>query len=451
MNISLSTRLLIWLVSAQIFLVVIAMLLFPLLAPYTTYSEIAEYTARGHLLSSLTHDERGEVVFKPTTELIAYKQTRPSLDFALFDLEAQRVIAASKSQLQQAATTVSRYPPREEGTLVSDLPDSPAVSLVVTMQSTPLGKFLVLTSGNTFGAEDAASYFKVFAPAIIPMYTPIIIGALFAIPIFVRRILAPLDGVAEKASLIDVSRSNERLPESDVEVAFLPLIKSINGALDRLDRGFARQKLYAANSAHELRTPLAILRARLETLPESTLKVELQRDTMRIGTLVEQMLTISRLGQGEVRLDDTLDLVALARAVVADRAPLALRANKRIAFSSEGEQVPISGNAPSIESAIANLIDNAIRAEPTGGTVLVAVEAGGTVVVADHGSGIDLKDRESIFEPFWRKHEMTPGTGLGLAIVREVMIQHGGNVLIEETCGGGATFRLRFGGTADSN
>jgi len=91
-----------------------------------------------------------------------------------------------------------------------------------------------------------------------------------------------------------------------------------------------------------------------------------------------------------------------------------------------------------------NLIDNAIRAEPLGGTVDVSVLSGGIVEVSDHGPGINPEDRDVIFEPFWRKDELPPGTGLGLAIVREVMIRHGGDVSIEETCGGGATFLLRF-------
>jgi signal transduction histidine kinase len=441
---SLSTRLLIWLVGAQIILVIIAMLLFPLLAPYTTYSEIAEYTARHNLLASLRRGDQGQISFEPSETWVSYKGSRPSLEFALFDLDEKRIVASSSENLRQAALTLSQYPPREEGTLASDLSDRPGDTLVVTMQSTPVGRFLVLTTGNAFGSEDAASYFKVFAPAVIPMYAPIVIGALFAIPVFVRRILAPLDALAQRASLIDVSRTSDRLPERDLEVAFLPLIKAINGALDRLDRGFARQKLYAANSAHEMRTPLAILRARLDTLPETSLKVELQRDTMRIGTLVEQMLTISRLGQREVNLDERVDLVALVRGVVADRAPLVLRANKAIAFRNLTDHERIIGNAQSIASAVANLIDNAIRAEPDGGTVEVSVLSGGIVEVSDHGPGINPEDRDVIFEPFWRKDELPPGTGLGLAIVREVMIRHGGDVSIEETCGGGATFLLRF-------
>jgi signal transduction histidine kinase len=441
---SLSTRLLVWLVGAQIILVIVAMLLFPLLAPYTTYNEIAEYTARYNLLSSLVRENGQQIRFEPSAAWTAYKERRPSLEYAIFDLDDKRLIASSSEFLRQASTAVSAYPPREEGTLVSDRPGRHGDALVVTMQSTPLGRFLVLTTGNSFGSEDAASYFEVFAPAIIPMYAPIVIGALFAIPIFVRRILAPLNAVAQTAGLIDMSRTSERLPEHGVEAAFLPLIKAINAALDRLDQGFARQKLYAANSAHELRTPVAILRARLEMLPESISKIELQRDTLRIATLVEQMLTISRLGQREVSLDEHVDLVSLVRGVVADRAPLVLRANKSIAFRSDTDHVPIVGNAPAIESAVANLIDNAIRAEPAGGTVEVDVGSGAIVAVSDHGPGIDLEDREAIFEPFWRKDEQPPGTGLGLAIVREVMLRHGGNVAISETCGGGATFRLQF-------
>lgn len=99
-----------------------------------------------------------------------------------------------------------------------------------------------------------------------------------------------------------------------------------------------------------------------------------------------------------------------------------------------------------LESAITNLLHNAIRAEPRGGVVEVEVRPPGEVRVIDHGPGVPPEDAERIFEPFWRGDERWPGAGLGLTIVREAAAAHGGSVSVEATPGGGATFVLRLSG-----
>lgn len=95
-----------------------------------------------------------------------------------------------------------------------------------------------------------------------------------------------------------------------------------------------------------------------------------------------------------------------------------------------------------IKAVIANLIDNSLRAEPEGGVVLIRVNDNAIVEVIDHDQGIEERDRETIFEPFWRKSEITPGAGPCLAIAREVVSKHGRRLWVEETPGGGATFKV---------
>lgn len=143
-------------------------------------------------------------------------------------------------------------------------------------------------------------------------------------------------------------------------------------------------------------------------------------------------------------MDGPVDLVATVRAMVADCAPLALRTGRAVAFHGLAASVGILGDQRSIEGAVANLIDNALRAEPHGGTVDVSVylDGSGVIEVRDHGAGIAPEDRAVVFEPFWRKDDSSAGTGLGLATVREVVTLHGGSVSIDETPGGGATLRM---------
>jgi signal transduction histidine kinase len=224
----------------------------------------------------------------------------------------------------------------------------------------------------------------------------------------------------------------------------LALTTTINAALIRIEDGVAKQRLYAANAAHELRTPVAILAIHIDSLPETPLKAKLQLDAVRIGTLVEQLVTVARLGQNALVMDDEIDLVAIARAVIADRAPIAFRNGRELAFETERGSMKLRGNAAALSSAIGNVIDNAIRAEPESGTVLVRLSEHGYLDVIDHGGGISPEDIPLVFEPFWRKSEQTSGTGLGLAIVREISERHGIRVAVHATQGGGATFRFKI-------
>jgi signal transduction histidine kinase len=126
--------------------------------------------------------------------------------------------------------------------------------------------------------------------------------------------------------------------------------------------------------------------------------------------------------------------------MVADYAPLVIENHRNIEFESSGARLIVVGNRRAIECAVANLIDNALRAEPIGGSVIVRVEKGVKISVVDHGEGVPPAARELIFEPFWRGSEASPGTGLGLAIVKELVDLHRGTISLEQTPGGGSTF-----------
>ena len=188
----------------------------------------------------------------------------------------------------------------------------------------------------------------------------------------------------------------------------------------------------------------AFWRGRIDSLENPKEQAELRRDAQRIVTLLDQLLAIARLEQRDLPVTDAFDLGACARTVVADLVPLALDAGRSLAFEAPQGPVRVWGSAEALASAITNLIDNALAAEPVGGCVEVLITQGARASVADHGAGVRNSERHLLFEPFWRGDKDRVGSGLGLAIVRDIVALHHGTIRIEDTPGGGATFVIEL-------
>lgn len=440
---SLTVRIPLLLLGVQAGCIVLGLMAFPLLAPFTTYGAVADTTVRGLLLGSLTRASDGLHIV-PSPALLHYASSRPALSYAVM---AAGQTPAAGSMADMAALLIHLNPnvPLPDGNLEVQRPGALGGSAFVTTDNTAFGTLTYATAGNVFRAEDLPTLAAFFLPAIPPAYGPMIVGAIVILPLMLRRMLRPLRAVAQAAASIDLRALDQRLPTEALPSELRPAVTAINTALDRVSEGWSRQKLFTANAAHELRTPVAVLQARIDGMDfTSPDRAALARDARRLRLLVDQLLAVARLDHRDAAMDSPVDLVATVRAMVADCAPLALRNGRAVAFHSDAPCVTILGDQRSIEGAVANLIDNALRAEPRGGTVDVAVylEDEGIIEVRDHGAGIVPADRALVFEPFWRKDESTTGTGLGLATVREVVQMHGGSVNIDDTPGGGATFRL---------
>jgi signal transduction histidine kinase len=439
---SLSTRLLVALIAAQAGAIMLAMMIFPLVAPFVSFSDIADATFRDRIEGAIARDTSGSLTIRSNEKLTRYRARRPAAAFAVMSLIDGRIIDGSDPELAQRLEQIRSLAPRAAGNLVTDLPNG--ASLIITTQDTPNGRLLFATTGNQFYLEDWPSLMAVFLPIILPAYGPVIFGALVLIPLVVRLVTRPLRRLAADAALVTPGTLALRLNESGLGFELQRLAQAVNAALGRIEQGVARQRLYAANAAHELRTPIAILGLHVDQLEPSERRCRLQSDVARIQTLVEQLVTVARLGQNHVAIDEPIDLVRLLQDVVADRAPLAIREAREVEFSSDVSALGILGNRQALFSALANIVDNAIRAEPAGGAVLVALSAGGRAIVCDHGPGIAPENRTHVFEPFWRGTSTRGGAGLGLAIVKEILDRHHATVEIIDTEGGGATFHLQF-------
>jgi two-component system sensor histidine kinase MprB len=234
------------------------------------------------------------------------------------------------------------------------------------------------------------------------------------------------------------------------------LAGSFNAMLGALEESTNAQRQLVADASHELRTPLTSLRTNFEVLMSDR---ELDPDERRrllddvveqIGemtALIAELIELARGDQLPSRPEEVrLDLLA------ADAVERARRGRPGVTFKTELRESVVNGVPASLERAIGNVLDNAAKWSPPGGVVDVSVEDG-TVVVRDHGPGIDDQDLPHVFDRFYRSPSARtmPGSGLGLAIVRQVAETHGGGVVAERAEGGGTRITLRLNGGAPNS
>ena len=263
--------------------------------------------------------------------------------------------------------------------------------------------------------------------------------------IIVRRALKPVSMASDMARAIGPTNLQVRLPADRLPEEIAPLAHAVNQALDRLEHGFKVQREFTADAAHELRTPLSILRARLAGLRDVELRRELEADADRMGRIVGQLLDVAELESFVPDPAEVTDLVALAQEVVEYLAPVAVARGRRLALTGSSRSVWVKGDAQVLFQALRNLVENALSHSPVGATVEVKVEAQGVLRVLDRGPGVPAEDRELVFQRFWRRNRSkSGGAGLGLAIVKRIVEAHGGDVSVQGRSGGGAAFVIRL-------
>ncbi|OAI26437.1 hypothetical protein A1351_15015 [Methylosinus sp. R-45379] len=451
---SLSSRLVFnWVVFSLIaFFTVPATVLLPLAAfgvDDVGYVRLEGHTvkrARVIVMHAVRKTPEGRLRIEPTPELRDYLARNPRFRFAAFDAQTGEAFAGSSQQLVDYFSSQLGKLEMLGATfhILGDAdPDSRGSARMVR---TPLGRFGTVVYGAQFHWDDMLFWLYNYpTTANVLAYIPLCAVLSLVALVVVRRSLTPLRVSAAKLAEIDLDSLDRRVPTADMPSEVLPFVEALNGALERVDAGVARQRRFIANSAHELRTPITILRTRLDQLDDTPIKRELERDSLRIQTILEQLMVLAQVEErAKTCAAPQLDLGEAVLTVTADYTPIALRAGRRLAFEPPPTLVVARAYEWALESVVGNLIANAVRAEPLGGAVVVRVTADAVVEVEDHGEGVEPAHRDAIFEAFWRKSEATPGAGLGLAIARELMEKLSGRIWVEETPGGGATFKLAF-------
>jgi signal transduction histidine kinase len=380
---------------------------------------------------ALGRDAQGHTILIATPELRAAMARNTTIRLGVIDPATKLALPGSDEQMARIARVVA-----DSGLQVDNFDAEP--------RTTAFGDLLMVSYAEQWTWTDVARGFRRVLLDTLKVVTPI--GLVLALPIagVIWWTLRPMRRAGRLAESLSLRALDGRVPTRHMPSEILPFVHSINGVLDRLDQDVHRQRRFITNAAHELRTPLSVLRARLDTVPPSRLKDELTADADRLAELIQQMLTIARLGDLALPLDQEIDIVATVRDIVADFAPIAIDRGRTLGFSATEPRAIIRGNRQAFASAVINVIENALRAEPEGGSVDVVVGPGARVSIADHGPGIDGDDLTRLFEPFWRKDHGSPGSGLGLPIVQESMRLHHGQVRVRSQPGHGATFELDF-------
>jgi signal transduction histidine kinase len=274
---------------------------------------------------------------------------------------------------------------------------------------------------------------------------PILLVLLIADIAIFRRALRPLRQASEIARDIGPTRTGLRLPTEEMPREVRPLVSAVNQALDRLEEGLRIQRDFTADAAHELRTPLSILRTRLDLLEDKQTGRALRQDVEGMAHIISQLLDIAELDAFVVDPGEKADLQSVTAEVAEFVAPLALAQGKDIALLGVTEPVWVKGNPEMLGRAVRNLAENAINHTPPGTAVEFVVEENGTVSVLDRGPGVAQDERNLIFQRFWRRDRRKAGsTGLGLSIVQRIAELHSATITQENRRPTGARFSLKF-------
>ncbi|MGH7527600.1 MAG: sensor histidine kinase [Gemmatimonadales bacterium] len=418
--------------------------------------------------------------YKVLGRIVATGGTRPSLypgisayleavrDYLVVADTNGQVLALSEVTRQLSADALQRLTapldslrlPKYAGTFDLGPPYGQVRYLAVRVNAAgpEIGGLMVATSISeaAFGPRDLLRSMFLIAPAIL-------LGAVLVGHWLAGTSLRPVEGIMDEVEAISDGRSLHRrvaVPMSGDEMARLAI--TVNGMLARLEQSFASLHRFTADASHELKTPLMVLRAGVERalvhpgVPQEILQSldETLAQINQMTEMVESLLTLARADEGRAPLaveeGDLRDLLG----DVAETAGM-LGESAGVSVTSEMPPTPVylAVDRQRIEEMLLNLVTNAIKYTPPGGTIgltLAKEDDAVVLTVRDTGIGIAPGDLPHIFDRFWRadparsRTGARPGTGLGLAITKWIAEAHGGSITVQSRPGRGTLFTVRL-------
>lgn len=409
----------------------------------------AELAGLGAATSRVMHEELSE----SGNLQRAVAETRESIDVpgratAILDLHGQP-LGAHWHGFRYAAPVAA---PTTES-LVTVEPDGGTAWRVLTRrESSAAGDYVILIAGPL----DAVARQQSLLTHVLGIVTPLLIVITGGISWWVASAaLAPMTAMAAQADTLTSRSSDWRLPGATTNDELGSLARAFNRLLDRLSGALRLQRQFMADASHELRTPVSVIQTAAEvTLQRETRESWEYRDALgviseqstRLTRIVDDMLVLARADAGGypltrrlVYLDEIVAECVRAVSVIATTRSVSLVTDLR-------PDVSLAGDDALLRRLMTNLLDNAVRYTPAGGTITVTLardERVATIAVSDTGPGIPVADRERVFERFVRldpARSEPSGAGLGLPIARWIAEEHGGTLTVEQNDAGGCRF-----------
>jgi heavy metal sensor kinase len=317
-------------------------------------------------------------------------------------------------------------------------------------------RFLIESGGPMAPIETILSHLLLSLLVGVPLLDLVAVGGgLF----LVGRALAPVVEIARSAEQITLHNLNERLPLTDTGDELEHLSLALNRMIVRLNEALEQNRRFLADASHELRTPLAALRGEMESVVEQTRALPELSDRAgsaleevdRLAKIVDALFAISRLDAGEAQQEwARFDLAAVAASTTEQMSLLAEDKGISVACDVQGH-VSVEGDRARIRQVVVNLLDNAIKYTPPGGSIRLNVRAHDSkaiLEVVDTGIGIPAEALPHLFERFFRvdgaRSREVGGAGLGLAIVKSICAAHGGKVEVTSAEGRGSRFTVEL-------
>ncbi len=373
-------------------------------------------------------------------------------DFQITDQRGNRVFFNPRLEEHRLPSPAFEATSEEPGLHTQQLADLGWYRIVSRKVTGPDGPVLIQVARSLDGFDHELAELL----AVLVTLGPLVVGlALTGGYLLARRALAPVEQIATAANQIDARRLGERIdvPNPDDELG--KLAGTLNVMFDRLERSFKEMQRFTADASHELRTPIAVIRAEAEVALSKPLADPEKQDLLgsileechRLTWITDQLLTLSREDAGIAQNPrEFVDLSRLAAEVADTMRPLADAKELQLQTVLDGRAF-VHGDLARLRHVIYNLLDNAIKYTAEGGSVEVVVAQSDSSVrleVSDTGIGIADEHLPHVFERFYRadkaRSRAAGGTGLGLSIVQSIVAAHQGKVDVTSKLGEGTRF-----------
>jgi two-component system, OmpR family, sensor histidine kinase QseC len=267
---------------------------------------------------------------------------------------------------------------------------------------------------------------------------------LFTVAVYftLRRVLMPLRETSAAAARIDAHNISTRLSTRNLPSEFLPVVDAFNLTLDRLEKGYLVQRAFLAGAAHELKTPLAMIRAQID-MEAATDRETLLHDLDLMARQVNQLLHLAEASETQNYVFEAVDVAAVTEDVVDYLRRLTELREVYVDICCAASIPALQADRGALFMLLKNLVENAIQHSPIGGVVAVTVDAD-HLRIRDEGPGIGVGELPKLFTRFWRgPMRRNEGAGLGLSICKEIAAAHKWDLVARST-GRGAEFLLSF-------